>query len=363
MDITYFFTGFPGFIATRLINRISLGNPSARFVLLVHPTQLERAKAEIKRLCTTAETAEMRFELVPGDITKANLGMDPAYADMLTETVNYVFHLAAIYDLAVPYDAAYDVNVTGTSHVNNWVRHLRKLIRYVYFSTAYVSGDREGPVLETELEKGQSFKNHYEATKYMAEVLVQRERETLPVTIIRPGIVMGDSRTGETAKFDGPYFIMRFLHHFRHWPIPYIGKGEVPINLVPVDYVVDAVDYLAHSPVAVDKVYHLTDPHPLPVRQAYELIMDSLLAKRPKWTLPLPAVRMALSIPSFRRWVGVERETLAYFRCRAEYDNTIAAADLLGGGIECPPLSSYIDRCVTYFANHLDDPDKRIVVN
>ena len=126
------------------------------------------------------------------------------------------------------------------------MKKLPNLERYIYFSTAYVVGNREGTLYETELIAPERFKNHYEETKYEAEVLVDKLKDEVPITIIRPGIVKGHSHTGETIKFDGPYFIMNFLERLKFFPlIPRLGKGESYVNLVPIDYIIQATTYLA----------------------------------------------------------------------------------------------------------------------
>lgn len=362
MSPTYFFTGFPGFIATRLIKRLLRRNGNAHFELLIHPSQWEKAHRDIESLVRHDFGQSKQFTLICGDITQPNLGMSEEERQCLQDKVTHVYHLAAIYDLAVPRDIAWVVNVEGTRHVNEWVQELTHLQRYTYFSTAYVSGDRTGKILETELVKNQKFKNHYEETKYEAEVLVQSICDRVPTTIIRPGIVMGDSQTGETAKFDGPYFVMRFLDRFRKFPIPFVGKSEALINLVPIDYVVEATVYLSHAEVGVNKVYHLTDPQPYSSRRAYEIICAELLGKKPVWTLPATWVLSALTVGAFRRWVRVEKETIAYFACEAEYDNTQARTDLQQAGVECPDFHQYIAKAVDFYKAHREDPDKMILV-
>lgn len=362
MGSTYFFTGFPGFIATQLIQKIAVQHPDSEYYLLVHPTQKEKAELEVGRLIADAYGQQGNFHIITGDITVPNLGLNEGTSSTLIEKVNYVFHLAAIYDLAVPKELAERVNVIGTQNVNDWVKQIKALKRYVYFSTAYVSGKRTGRILETELIMGQEFKNFYESTKYKAEVLVQHEMDHIPTTIIRPGITMGNSRTGETIKFDGPYFVMRFLDKFARFPIPYVGSGQAYINLVPIDYIVDATTYLSHAPVGEGKVYHLTDPKPYKAREAYRMITEALLEKKPTFTLPDRWIYAALSIPSFRRWVSVEKETIEYFRLRAEYDASQATRDLTESEVRCPDFAEYIPIAVNYYKEHRDDADKRILV-
>ncbi len=362
MGENYFLTGFPGFIATQLIQKFCKLNSQSNFYLLVHPTQLAKAEADKRRLVHEGYGNDDQFTIVAGDITLADLGIERTVSEILFAQITYVFHLAAVYDLAVPLELAERVNVLGTQNVNEWVKHITGLKRYVYFSTAYVSGRRTGPILETELVMGQAFKNHYESTKYKAEVLVQELLGTIPTTIIRPGITMGNSKTGATVKFDGPYFVMRFLDKFARFPIPYVGSGEAYINLVPIDYIVDASTYLSHADVGEGKVYHLTDPKPYKARDAYQMITEALLDKKPAFTLPADLIYTALSIPAFRRWVSVERETIEYFRLKAEYDATQATRDLAESDVRCPDFADYIKIAVNYYKEHRHDVDKKIAV-
>ncbi|WP_232463365.1 SDR family oxidoreductase [Tumebacillus avium] len=214
MQNTYFFTGFPGFIDSRLITRLVRRDESASFELLVHLSQLEKAQAAMRDLCAAGTGTPEQFVLIARS--------EPRDRGRVSGRAQ---------------DIAYRVNVIGTEQVGKFVRRLHNFQRLIYFSTAYVSGDRTGKILETELELGKGFKNHYESTKYEAERIVQKLRDDLPVTIIRLGIVMGDSKTGETVKFDGSYFVMRFLDAFSQFPLPYVGASEARINLVPIDYI------------------------------------------------------------------------------------------------------------------------------
>lgn len=154
MKNIYFFTGFPGFIASSLIRRMAqLDYLAGHIYLLVLPAMRQKAEAEIGEICKGAENiAKEQFTVIEGDITKEGLSIEGGMRFKLAEEVTHVFHLAAIYDLAVKRDIAWRVNVTGTENVNQWVKTLKALKRYVYFSIAYVSGKREGRIYEHELE-------------------------------------------------------------------------------------------------------------------------------------------------------------------------------------------------------------------
>lgn len=354
--------GFPGFIATRIVRKLAVDDPSRTFILLVHPSQIDKARGSIARIAEESGMSPDQLRILEGDITRSDLGLTRDEQEELADKVTRVFHLAAVYDLAVAEDIAELVNVKGTENVTSWVRGLPKLERYVYCSTAYVSGNRKGTVLETELIDISGFKNFYESTKFDAELAVQRSWDDIPTTIIRPGVVMGDSRTGETDKFDGPYFVMRFIDRFSKIPIPNIGKGEVFFNVVPVDYVVEAICHLAHAKEAEHEVYHLVDPNPHTVREAFTLICQAQMGFTPRYSIPLSLVRTSLAIPAFRRWVGVEKETIEYFKIGPRYDNYHAQKDLSAAGITCPDLAGYVQTAVDYFLEHKSDADKRIRV-
>jgi len=364
MANVYFFTGFPGFITTALIKRlVQQDYDVGQINLLVLPPMAPQARDEVGRIAAAENIGADKFHILTGDITMPELGLEPGENAKLKDTVTHVFHLAAIYDLAAPEAVAYQVNVDGAWGVNKWVLTLNNLKRYVYFSTAYVSGTREGRIFETDLDKGQSFKNHYEETKFQAEKLVQGLLDKVPTTIIRPGIVVGDSRTGETSKFDGPYFILNLFERLKWLPLlPYFGSGQAEANFVPVDYVVDATLHLTHAEAGAGKTYHLTDPKPHKVREAYALMMAELLGQQPFGMLPLAAAQMALAIPAFRRWVGVEKEALDYFTCLSYYDCAQAQRDLAGSGVQCPDLKDYVKPLISFYQQHKDDPGKQLTI-
>ena len=251
----YFFTGFPGFICNQLIREVLKTNElNGVIYVLVLEGMLDKARKERQAIISELGLKEEDFVIIEGDITVPQLMINADDHVLLKEKVTHVFHLAAIYDLAVPRNIAFKINVNGTEYVNNWVRGLPQLKRYIYFSTAYVVGKREGTLYETELIRPTSFKNHYEETKYEAEVLVEKLKEEIPVTIIRPGIVKGHSQTGETIKFDGPYFMMNFLERLKFLPLlPKLGKGDAYVNFVPIDYIIQATAYLSFLKKVLEK--------------------------------------------------------------------------------------------------------------
>ncbi len=251
------FTGFPGFIGERLLPRLLERRPDAAFVCLVQKHFADAAARSRAEIEARHPYARGRIVIVDGDITRPDLGLGEAPAVLPSLTAAY--HLAAVYDLAVSRDLGMRVNVEGTRNVLRFLARAPRLQRLHYVSTAYVSGTTTGVFRETDLDVGQRFKNFYEETKFLAEVEVARSG--LPATIYRPAIVVGDSRTGETGKFDGPYFTLSAMERV---PSPglfiKVGWGRNPANLVPVDFIIDALAGLAEAAASGGKTYHLTDP-------------------------------------------------------------------------------------------------------
>ncbi|MDP5272531.1 SDR family oxidoreductase [Chengkuizengella axinellae] len=364
MGNSYFFTGFPGFIASQIIHQLIKEQEEVDHIyVLVLPNMYKEAEIEAANLLKDRGLQKDCFTIIEGDITKENLGIADHYSENLFSTITHVFHLAAIYDLAVPKDIAYLVNVTGTEHVNQFVKRLQKLKRYIYFSTAYVAGDRKGKVLESDLEGNHQFQNYYEETKYEAEILVKKIMKDIPTTIIRPGIVKGHSESGETIKFDGPYFILNFLDRLKFLPIlPYIGPGEVELNLVPVDYIIAASCYLGHTEVGKGKTYHLTDPSPYKVKDVYSALMNELLQKKPTGRIPIVVTAFLLNIKFVRKFLRVEKEALDYFKYEAKFDCQNAVEDLKGSGISCPDFMEKLEPMVNYYKTHKNDEKKQLVI-
>ncbi|TCT20374.1 thioester reductase-like protein [Melghiribacillus thermohalophilus] len=364
MGNTYFFTGYPGYIATYLIKELFVTEqPVEKIYALVLPSMMTKAEESLRKLVEEINFSEEQIELIPGDITKNNLDMSGVHLEKLQNEVSHVFHLAAIYDLAVPFQPAWEVNVEGTRNVNDFIGMLNQLKRYIYFSTAYVAGKRQDTVYETDLEHHTGFKNFYEETKYEAERYVQSLAKELPVTIIRPGIVVGHSETGETLKFDGPYFILNMFQKLRFLPIiPYIGKGDATVNIVPIDYVIQATVYLAHLELKESETYHLTDPNPYTARELYAMFMDQYLNQTPTFILPTMTAKMFLSIPGIRKWLRVEKEALDYFTNQCQFDPSNARKRLRDSNIECPDFQTILPNIVSYYKEHEKDPDRHILI-
>ncbi len=350
---THLVTGFPGFIGRRLVAALLEHDPETSIVALVEPRMVEPARA------AAAEIGEERIEVVTGDIAERRLGLDDATYDRLAGDVAVVHHLAAIYDLAVPEPIAQKVNVEGTGNVLDFCRDAEGLRRLNYVSTAYVAGVRTGVVYEHELSLGQGFKNHYESTKFQAEVWVRELMDQIPTTIIRPGIVVGDSRTGETQKFDGPYYVLRFIAASveRKMPIANIGRGATLFNAVPVDFIVDSMVALGDLDAAVGETVHLCDPEALTSHEMVELLSQLYAGRKPAYRLPPRGVASALRLRTVRDlYGGTPAESVRYLNHPVRYDTRRATELLADAGLRCPRFPEYAPAMVDFFKQHEHDP-------
>ncbi len=296
-----------------------------------------------------------RVKLVEGDITRADLGLG-ASARRIASGVTEIHHLAAVYDLGVRREIGMRVNLYGTRHVLDFAETCRELRRFHYVSTCYVSGRYSGIFGEQDLDRGQAFNNHYEETKYLAELEVHgRMRDGIPATVYRPAIVVGDSGTGVTAKYDGPYMIIRWLlKQPRIALMPVLkGAGDARMNLVPSDFVVAAIDYLAALPHSVGSTYQLADPDPLTVAETVDLIAAATERRLAEFRVGKSWLKSALrSVPGLSRGTGVLPEALDYFDHPTHYAVQNAMTDLQGSGISVPRLDSYLDVLVSYVRAH-----------
>ena len=356
-----FITGFPGFISRQIIGELIQQEKVENIYAVVLPAQFKMANEVAKELVKDSQS--VNIHLIEGDITLPNLGMSEESLQEVRNQVTIVWHLAAIYDLAVPRDAAWKVNVHGTQMVNDFVRNLPKISRYMYFSTAYVAGSREGVLREDELIRPNSFKNYYEETKFEAEVLVEKIKQFIPTTIIRPGIVRGHSVTGETIKFDGPYFFINMIDSLSKFPIiPYVGKSKAFINVVPIDFIIKAVVNCSENERAVGKTLHLTDPNPHPVEEVYRHMVCEVTGKLPRGRFPLSLAKAGLQIKFVRKMLGVEKETLDYLTWAAQFDTSIADEVLSNSDIVCADFIDSLPPMIAFYQLHKKDEHYHIQI-
>lgn len=351
---TIVFTGFPGFLGSELLPRILERESGSDAVCVVQRAFMSVAHQRLAMLEARDDGLRGRVRLAEGDIVDANLGM--ADAQSLKTRVTSIYHLAALYDLSVLRDVAMRVNVQGTERVLHFSAQCPNLARLHYVSTCYVSGRYRGVFHESDLDVGQTFNNHYEESKYLAEVAVRRMmRAGLPATIYRPSIVVGDSVTGETQKYDGPYFAMRWLLRQKRVAImPVVGNPhDSEFNVVPRDFVVGAIAHLSGLARSRGATYALADPHPLTVDQLLRAMAKCTGRRVVRLPLPLGMAKWSIEhMPGVLELLRIPSSAVDYFVHPTHYDTAVATAALQGSGISCPRFSDYAPRLVRFMRAH-----------
>jgi thioester reductase-like protein len=349
--MTVFLTGFPGFLGVSLTERLLERGESV--TCLVQPKYLDTASKHADNLHDLAGVPSNRLTLVTGDITDQNLGLDNP--ETVWEQTSELYHLAAIYDLGVDRAPAEAVNVGGTERILDFAAQA-DVERLHYVSTCYVSGRYDGVFGPDDLDVEQSFNNHYEATKFEAEVAVQkRMADGLPATIYRPAIAVGDSQTGETAKYDGLYYMLRLLDRQ-----PWIAMGPVhppsrryEFNVVPRDFVVGAIAALSGREETAGEVFQLCNPNPPTVRQLLGLCGEALDRRVVRAPVHAGATRRLLErFDLLARLLDVEPATMDYLAHPTRYVSPNTQRALADTGVSCPPLSAYLDNLVAYMRAH-----------
>jgi len=338
---TVFFTGYPGFLGSELLPRVLERRPGATAICIVQPKFATLARERASALGD-------RVRIVEGDIT-SRIDVDAA-------DITEIFHLAAVYDLSVSRNLGMRVNIDGTRNVLNFAARQPNLARLHYVSTCYVSGRYPGLFHEADLTLGQTFNNFYEETKYLAEVEVQRRMAArLPATIYRPSVVVGDSATGATQKFDGPYFVMQWiLRQPRIAILPTTGGTKrYRFNVVPRDFIVRAIDVLSAKPESLGKVYQLADPDPMTIDETIKTIAAATEHRVLRVPLTRFIAKAALQyVPGVYRLMRIPPAAVDYFNHPTSYDTTNARADLASSGIAVPRLRDYVGNLVKFVREH-----------
>jgi len=337
-------TGFPAFTAKRMIGKLLAEEPETKLYVLAR----DKFAPDAQRFLDTAGARD-RAEVLVGDVCDMDLGLSSAEYRALSHELTWIHHLAGIYFMGVDDETARRVNIGGTRTVLDLARDAAQIERVVHWSTALVSGDRRGTFYEEDLEAGQRFHNGYERTKYDAERLVRAAMQRLPITIIRPSIIVGDSHTGEIDKLDGPYYLMVLIAtNASGRRLPMLGRGDAPLHLVPIDYVIDAAWQVARSIGAAGKTFHIVDPNPLAARAVFEGVAEHANTEKPRGHIPRPLARAVLRTPGLSRLGKGPLAFLDMLDRPIHYDQTNTAHALAGTTIRCPSLTDYLPTLVRY---------------
>jgi len=355
-----FLTGFPGFIGAQLVRELIKRDSNLEITALIQQKFLLYAEEARSKISQEIPGGSKRIQFVFGDITQENLGISDA--DLLANQVTGIFHLAAADDIEVSRTVGMKVNVEGTKNVIEFAKRCKNLKRFDYVSTAFVSGDFVGNFTEDDFDRGQKFKNYYEETKFLAERVI-RDTNEIPSVIYRPGIVVGDSKTGETSKYDGLYYVLRAMKSLPDFfPYPKIGGGKTEVNLVPVDFVVDALTVLSAENGALNNTYHLTDPSPLKVSELQTIFKNSLGKKFIAYPLTASIAKKAMALSFAKSVYKMPAQLIDYFIQDVHYESFNTTMALRKLGVVCPRFTDYFKNLLIFFQSHKQEDLQRILI-
>ncbi len=347
------FTGAGGFLGRYILRRY-LEETDYDLYLIENGSFRDRLQAHLD---ATVKDPKRRAaaRVIDGDITKPGLGLEPGIQDELRRRVTHAIHLAALYNLSVTRDVAMRVNVDGTQNVLDFLETVEPFQKLAHTSTLAVAGTHEGSFSENDFDKGQGFKNYYEETKFLSEKLV-RERWTgkVPAVVMRPAVVVGDSKTGYIEKIDGPYYAMIAVARNLHWIVP--DSGPSKCNIAPVDFVTDGFFSLFEKGDAEPgTVYSLMYPNPITYNAFFDLVSDRWGKRRPLLRLSPKLMAPVARTKLFEKATGIPWTAFLYAGQRIDYNLEMSTAAMARLGIACPPLPSYIDVVIRYFREHYYD--------
>ena len=364
-----FVTGATGFIGRHLVEKLLARK--GKIHVLVRSGSKGKLKALIEELSEKYPDADKRIVPVTGDLGKARLGVSPKQITALSGKIGNVFHLAAIYDIANE-DAASQItaNVDGTRNAVTFAE-AGKAKCFHHTSSIAAAGLFRGYWREDMFEEWEEDNHPYFRTKHDSEKVV-REECTVPWRIYRPGIVVGHSNTGFIDKIDGPYFFFKMLQRLRNalprW-LSLVGLEGGHMNIVPVDFVADAMDHIAHKAGLNGKTFHLTNPDSMPVGDVLNTFARA--GHGPEFAMRIDAglfgfipkaVRDGIkNLPPVRTItdgvlsdLGIPRATLKFFNYPTKFDSRDTQAALKGSGISCPQLRDYAPVLWDYWERNLD---------
>ncbi len=365
--MNYFVTGATGFIGRNLVELL-LEREGTVFVLV-----REGSKGRLEELRRRWGVDEHRVVGIVGDVSESHLGVSESDLELMRGKVDHLFHLAAVYDMTADAETQRLANVEGTRHMIEFADAVEAGTVHMVSSIA-AGGLYHGTWREDMFEEAENLDVHpYFRTKHDSEGVVRSECAR-PWRVYRPGIVVGNSQTGEMDKVDGPYYFFKLIRRIRNavpqW-MPMLGVEGREINIVPVDFVVRAMDHIAHTDGLDGRAFHLTDPDPPSAGDVIDIFASAANAPQSSLRIPAsvidaadPVVRLGISALPLAGAVvdrtlndfGIPRAVLTYVNYPTHFDSRGTQTALEGTDIRVPPLEAYADKLWDYWERHLD-PD------
>ncbi len=361
----YFVTGATGFIGKRLVKTL-LARRGATVHFLVRPG----SEGKLAALYEYWGVSKARAIPVSGDLTAKKLGVGSDDIKALKGKIDHLYHLAAVYDLSADEASQVEVNVEGTRHMVEFAKAV-DAGHVHHVSSIAAAGLYEGVFREDMFEQAEGLDHPYFMTKHESEKIVRKECKQ-PWTVYRPAMVVGDSKTGEMDKIDGPYYFFKLIQRMRQFLPPWmptVGLEGGRVNIVPVDFVVAALDHISHQVKASGGCFHLVDPVGYRVGDVLDIF--SKAAHAPKMSLFINAALMGFIPKSVKKGLmamapvrrvrnavmkdlGVPEDMLTFINYPTRFDRRGTDAALKGSGIECPNLNDYAWVLWDYWERHLD---------
>jgi nucleoside-diphosphate-sugar epimerase len=356
-DAVLLVTGFPSLYARKMVCHILAEEPRALVYAVVPAARAARAEAERDAL-DPADRA--RLVLLEGDAAAIDLGLSGAEFRQLTREVDRIHHLSHVSQGYVDRKVAHKENVVAAAEILEFARAAAALECLVLHSTALVSGDRTGVFYEDELAAGQSFRSDVEETRMKAELLARRAMREVPVAVVRPTTLVGDFDPSEDDRLDGLYLLVLLIVATpAEIAIPFPGKGDTPLNIVPIDFVVAASHAIGRARGAAGRTFHLADPHPLAARRVAEIVARASGKRTAKSHIPSNLAKALLRTPGIERFVRSPRAFVEQLSTAVRYDTKNADSVLRGTSITCPPFETYAADLVAAVQEHLKQQKQR----